>query len=243
MPAFETVVFDLDGTLLDTLDDLHLSTNAALAAHDMPARTLEEVRRFVGNGIALLIHRAVPEGTPADVEAAVLADFRRHYGAHCEDHTGPYPGIPELLAHLRAAGVRIAVVSNKADFAVQELVARQFPDTFDAVLGECEERGIRKKPEPDMVEAALEQMGVAAGTPGQGDPSPAGQDAPAGSTARGSLAYVGDSEVDVATAANVGCACVGCAWGFRGRESLLASGATVIVDTPAELERVLLAGA
>lgn len=233
MPAFETVVFDLDGTLLDTLDDLHLSTNAALAAHDMPARTLDEVRRFVGNGIALLIHRAVPEGTPADVEAAVLADFRRHYGAHCEDHTGPYPGIPELLAHLRAAGVRVAVVSNKADFAVQELVARQFPDTFDAVLGECEERGVRKKPAPDMVEAALKRMGAAAGAPGQGDPSPAD---------RATLAYVGDSEVDVATAANVGCACVGCAWGFRGRESLLASGATVVVDTPAELERVLLAG-
>lgn len=233
MPAFETVVFDLDGTLLDTLDDLHLSTNAALAAHDMPARTLDEVRRFVGNGIALLIHRAVPEGTPADVEAAVLADFRRHYGAHCEDHTGPYPGIPELLAHLRAAGVRVAVVSNKADFAVQELVARQFPDTFDAVLGECEERGVRKKPAPDMVEAALRRMGAAAEAPGQGDPSPAD---------RATLAYVGDSEVDVATAANVGCACVGCAWGFRGRESLLASGATVVVDTPAELERVLLAG-
>lgn len=233
MPAFETVVFDLDGTLLDTLDDLHLSTNAALAAHDMPARTLDEVRRFVGNGIALLIHRAVPEGTPADVEAAVLADFRRHYGAHCEDHTGPYPGIPELLAHLRAAGVRVAVVSNKADFAVQELVARQFPDTFDAVLGECEERGVRKKPAPDMVEAALKRMGAAAGAPGQSGPSPAD---------RATLAYVGDSEVDVATAANVGCACVGCAWGFRGRESLLASGATVVVDTPAELERVLLAG-
>lgn len=233
MPAFETVVFDLDGTLLDTLDDLHLSTNAVLAAHDMPARTLDEVRRFVGNGIALLIHRAVPEGTPADVEAAVLADFRRHYGAHCEDHTGPYPGIPELLAHLRAAGVRVAVVSNKADFAVQELVARQFPDTFDAVLGECEERGVRKKPAPDMVEAALKRMGAAAGAPSQDDPSPAD---------RATLAYVGDSEVDVATAANVGCACVGCAWGFRGRESLLASGATVVVDTPAELERVLLAG-
>lgn len=233
MPAFETVVFDLDGTLLDTLDDLHLSTNAALAAHDMPARTLDEVRRFVGNGIALLIHRAVPEGTPADVEAAVLADFRRHYGAHCEDHTGPYPGIPELLAHLHAAGVRVAVVSNKADFAVQELVARQFPDTFDAVLGECEERGVRKKPAPDMVETALKRMGAAAGAPSQDDPSPAD---------RATLAYVGDSEVDVATAANVGCACVGCAWGFRGRESLLASGATVVVDTPAELERVLLAG-
>lgn len=226
MPAFETVVFDLDGTLLDTLDDLHLSTNAALAAHDMPARTKDEVRRFVGNGIAPLIHRAVPAGTPAEVEADVLAGFRRHYGAHCEDHTAPYPGIPKLLDHLRAAGVRVAVVSNKADFAVQELVGRQFPGAFDAVLGECEERGVRKKPAPDMVEAALEHMGA--------DASPAG---------RAFLAYVGDSEVDVATAANVGCACVGCAWGFRGREALLAAGAHVVVDTPQELERVLLADA
>ena len=218
MPAYETVVFDLDGTLLNTLEDLHLSTNATLAAHDMPPRTLDEVRCFVGNGIRLLIHRAVPAGTPAATEDAVYQDFRAHYAAHCEDHTGPYPGIPELLAHLRAAGVRLAVVSNKGDFAVQELIARQFPGVFDAVLGECEERGIRKKPAPDMVNAALERMGAT----------------------RAGLVYVGDSEVDVQTAANVGCPCLSCTWGFRGREELLAAGATTLVDTPAELERVLL---
>ena len=221
MPAYRTVVFDLDGTLLNTLEDLHLSTNAALAAHGMHAHSIDDVRRFVGNGIALLIHRAVPAGTPADVEAAVLEDFKRHYGAHCEDHTGPYPGIPELLANLRAAGTRLAVVSNKADFAVQELVARQFPESFDAVLGENEVAGIRKKPAADMVVAALERMGAA----------------------REGMVYVGDSEVDVQTAANVGCPCASCTWGFRGRDELVRAGATTFVDTPDELERVLLARA
>ena len=221
MPAYETVIFDLDGTLLDTLCDLHISTNAALAAHGMPLRTLDEVRRFVGNGIRLLIHRAVPAGTGAAGEEAVYADFCAHYAAHCEDHTAPYQGIPELLAHLRAAGTRLAVVSNKGDFAVQELIARQFPGAFDAVLGENEGAGIRKKPAPDMVEAALARMGAS----------------------RAGMVYVGDSEVDVQTAAAVGCPCVGCAWGFRGRASLADAGADVIVDTPDELERVLLAGA
>ena len=218
MPACETVVFDLDGTLLDTLCDLHLSTNAALAAHGMPPRTIDEVRRFVGNGIALLIHRAVPEGTPAEVEAAVLDSFRAHYGAHCEDHTAPYPGIRELLASLRAAGLGLAVVSNKADFAVQELVERQFPGTFDAVLGENEAAGISKKPAPAMVEAALARMG----------------------RGRDGMVYVGDSEVDVQTAANVGCPCLSCTWGFRTRDELTAAGATTFVDTPEELAEVLL---
>lgn len=221
MPAYATAVFDLDGTLLDTLEDLHLSTNAALAAHDMAPRTLDEVRRFVGNGIRLLIHRAIPSGTPADREDAVYETFCAHYAAHCEDHTGPYPGIPELLAHLRAAGVALAVVSNKGDFAVQELVERQFPGAFDAVLGECEDRGIRKKPAPDMVEAALARMGAD----------------------RSGMAYVGDSEVDVQTAANVGCPCLSVSWGFRSRAQLVEAGATTIVNTPAELERVLLGDA
>ena len=221
MPICKTAVFDLDGTLLDSLEDLHLSTNAALAAHGMPTHSIDDVRRFVGNDIALLIHRAVPAGTPADVESAVLEDFKRHYGAHCEDHTGPYPGIPQMLAHLREAGVSVAVVSNKADFAVQELVARQFPDTFDAVLGENEAAGIRKKPAPDMVEAALERMGA---------------------THEG-LVYVGDSEVDVQTAASVSCPCVSCTWGFRSVAQLVEAGATTFVDTPDELERVLLGSA
>ena len=220
MPAYKTAVFDLDGTLLDTLEDLMLSTNAALAAHGMPEHSLEDVRRFVGNGVALLIKRAVPTGTPADVEAAVLEDFKRHYGAHCEDHTGPYPGIPEMLERLRAAGVALAVVSNKADFAVQELVERQFPGTFDAVLGENEAAGISKKPAPAMVEAALARMG----------------------RSRDGMVYVGDSEVDVQTAANAGCPCLSCTWGFRTRDELTAAGATTFVDTPEELAEVLLGG-
>ena len=218
MPAYQTAVFDLDGTLLDSLCDLHLSINAVLAAHGMPTHSLDDVRRFVGNGIRKLVERAVPAGTNDAQRDAVYEDFCAHYAAHCEDHTGPYAGIPELLAHLRAAGVRLAVVSNKGDFAVQELVSRQFPGTFDAILGENEAAGIRKKPAPDMVEAALERMG-------------AGRDG---------LVYVGDSEVDVQTAANVGCPCVSCTWGFRGVDELTAAGATTFVDTPAELERVLL---
>ena len=218
MPAYETVVFDLDGTLLNTIEDLHLSTNAALAAHGMPQHTLDDVRRFVGNGIRKLVERAVPAGTGAAEQEAVYEDFCAHYAAHCEDNTGPYPGIRELLARLRAAGVRLAVVSNKGDFAVQELVARQFPGAFDAILGENEAAGIRKKPAPDMVEAALARMGVG----------------------REGMVYVGDSEVDVRTAASVGCPCVSCTWGFRDRADLVAAGATVFVDTPDELGRVLL---
>ena len=128
MPAYQTAVFDLDGTLLDSLCDLHLSINAVLAAHDMPTHSLDDVRRFVGNGIRKLVERAVPAGTNDAQRDAVYEDFCTYYAAHCEDHTGPYAGIPDLLAHLRAAGVRLAVVSNKGDFAVQELVSRQFPD-------------------------------------------------------------------------------------------------------------------
>lgn len=218
MPAYSTAIFDLDGTLLDSLEDLHLSTNVALAEHGLPARSLEEVRRFVGNGIRKLVERAVPAGTGAAEQEAVYEDFCAHYAAHCEDHTGPYPGILELLARLRAAGVRLAVVSNKGDFAVQELVARQFPGAFDAILGENEAAGIRKKPAPDMVEAALARMGAD----------------------RDGMVYIGDSEVDVQTAASVGCPCVSCTWGFRSVDDLLAAGATTFVNTPAELERVLL---
>ena len=218
MPAYSTAIFDLDGTLLDSLEDLHLSTNVALAEHGLPARSLEEVRRFVGNGIRKLVERAVPAGTGAAEQEAVYEDFCAHYAAHCEDNTGPYPGIRDLLDRLRGAGVRLAVVSNKGDFAVQELVARQFPGAFDAILGENEAAGIRKKPAPDMVEAALARMG----------------------DDRDGMVYIGDSEVDVQTAASVGCPCISCTWGFRSVDDLLAAGATTFVNTPAELERVLL---
>ena len=217
--AYSTVVFDLDGTLLDTATDLVACVNHALGQHGLPARSDAEVIAFTGNGIARLIEQSVPTGTDAALASAVFEDFRAYYGAHALDHTAPYPGVPELLANLRAAGVACSVVSNKADFAVQKIIEAKMSGCFDAVLGEREQEGIRKKPAPDMVEAALAQMG------------------------RGheSLAYVGDSEVDIATAAAVGCSCISCTWGFRGREWLVAHGATTLVDTPDELQRILLA--
>ena len=218
MPAYQTAVYDLDGTLLNTLDDLYISMSHALESNGCPPRTEDEIRSFLGNGMKVLVRLSLPEGSAPELEEAVAASFKEHYAAHCEDHTGPYEGIPEMLERLRAAGVRLAVVSNKGDFAVQELIARQFPGAFDAVLGECEERGIRKKPAPDMVEAALERLGGS----------------------REGLVYIGDSEVDLQTAANVGCPCVICSWGFRSREQLVADGASTIVDTPDELGRVLL---
>ena len=216
---YKTVVFDLDGTLLDTLEDLYLAVNHALADHGMPARTLDEVRLATGNGIALLVARSVPEGCDDELRERVFSDFKSYYGEHAMDHTAPYAGMRGLVGHLRAAGARVAVVSNKADFAVQEIIDATFAGDFDCVMGENEAAGIPKKPARQMVDAAIAAMG--------------GRD--------GRVAYVGDSEVDVATAANADCDCVACSWGFRGREWLRRAGATTIVDTPAELERVLLA--
>ena len=220
-----TAIFDLDGTLLDTLEDLYLSVNHALRWAGLPERTMDEVRLFVGNGIRLLVQRSIGVGREGGVEAvdpeqleAVLAEFSQDYAEHCTDHTAPYPGVPEMLARVRAGGVAIGVVSNKADFAVQELVAQQFPDTFDCVMGENEAAGIRKKPAPDMITAALNQIGHG----------------------REGLIYVGDSEVDLETAANVDCPCVICTWGFRDRNFLIERGATILVDTPDELGDLLL---
>lgn len=209
------VIFDMDGTILDTLEDLRRSTNAALAANGLPGRTMEQIRRFVGNGIAKLIERAVPEGTSPEATAAVLEAFKVHYAAHCADHTHPYAGVPELLARLRADGVLTAVVSNKADFAVQILAKDYFPGLFDLVLGERE--GIAKKPAPDMVDTVLRELGVA--------PDDA--------------RYVGDSEVDVATAKNSGVAGVFVTWGFRSAQTLCAAGAAVLAATPEELAEKL----
>lgn len=216
---YKTVVFDLDGTLLDTLEDLCLSVNHALGAFGLPARSRDEVRLATGNGIMRLIQQSVPAGCPDDLREKVFATFKEHYAAHSMDHTAPYDGMPELVASLRAAGACVAVVSNKADFAVQTIIRATFPDAFDCVMGENEAAGIPKKPARPMVDAALVQMGGRSGA----------------------VAYVGDSEVDVATAKNADCDCVACSWGFRGRGALVEAGATTIVDTPSELQRVLMA--
>lgn len=213
---YKAIVWDLDGTLLNTLTDLAASVNASLSANGLPARTTEEVRRFVGNGIPNLIARAVPAGTDEKKEAAVLASFLSYYTEHMNDHTAPYQGILPLLDDLRKKGVRMAVVSNKADYATVELARLHFGDRLDAAIGARE--GVPKKPAPDGVFTALETLGVL--------PAEA--------------VYIGDSEVDVETGANAGMDVIAVSWGFRDVDTLRAAGARTICDTVAALAELLL---
>lgn len=215
MLPYSAVIFDLDGTLLDTLQDLADSTNYALALHKLPARSLEEVRRFVGNGVGLLIHRAVPQGTPAALEARCLADFRAHYLLNMEHRTAPYPGIPELLDGLNAAGIKRAVVSNKFDGAVKGLCRTYFGDRVSVAIGESP--GVARKPAPDTVFRALAELGA--------DPAQA--------------VYVGDSDVDIQTARNAGLPCLSVSWGFRTADFLREHGAQRILSSPAALLALL----
>ena len=213
---YHTAIFDLDGTLLDTLQDLADSANYALALHGLPARTVEEVRRFVGNGVGLLIRRAVPEGTPEELERQVLRDFRAHYLVNMENKTAPYPGIPELLDALGAAGVPTAVVSNKFDGAVKGLCQNYFGGRIGAAIGESQ--GVARKPAPDTVFRALAELGM----PREG------------------AVYIGDSDVDIETAKNAGLPCISVSWGFRSRAFLTEHGARTIADTVEELRELLL---
>ena len=211
--TYRLAIFDLDGTVLDTLDDLADAANAALRMGGYPTRTKEEICAFVGDGIKKLIERALPHGVSDGEIARVLKLFVDYYGAHCAEKTRPYEGICEMLADLRARGVKTAVLSNKADFATQALAKAYFDGLFDAVAGEREREGIPKKPAPDGVWLLLRACGVTANE----------------------AVYIGDSEVDVATAKNAGLDAILVSWGFRTREALLESGAAVIADTPREL--------
>ena len=213
---FQLVIFDLDGTILDTLEDLYLSVNHALRKNELPERTMEEVRRFVGNGIRKLIERAVPEESSEELIEQVHADFTAYYEVHCADHTKPYDGIPELIRSLRAAGMQTAVVSNKADYAVQSLCRKYFPDLFDAVAGEKE--GIRRKPAPDSVNLVLNQLAVK----------------------REQSVYIGDSDVDILTAKNSGMPCISVDWGFRSGTFLREHGAELILSKTEDVEAFLL---
>lgn len=204
-------IFDMDGTILNTLDDLMDSTNFALKNNGLKERSLEEIRFFVGNGIQKLIERAVPQGTSKEVFEKVFADFKSHYKIHCADKTSYYDGIPSVIQTLRKMGVKTAVVSNKADFAVQELVEVYFKGLFDVALGE--KTGVSKKPSPDMVNAALSVLGVE----------------------KESAFYIGDSDVDFETAKNSSLDFIGVSWGFRGRKFLENLGAKNIIDSPEEL--------
>lgn len=209
---YKTVIFDLDGTLLDTLQDLHSSVNAALTAYGLPCRTIDEVRSFIGNGIAKLIKRAIGVENHPDYED-VLTAFKAHYGAHCKDKTKPYGGILELLKALQTAGVKTAVVSNKADFAVKLLAEEYFGGLLLDAVGENEGAGVRKKPAPDSLFAVMQKLNAE----------------------KSDTVYVGDSEVDIQTAENAGVPCISVTWGFKSREFLLANGAKILVDTPNEI--------
>lgn len=218
MSAYQAVIFDLDGTLLDTLQDLADSTNYALSLNGLPTRTVDEVRRFVGNGVGKLICRAVPEGTDPELEARCLADFRAHYTLNMENKTAPYPGILSMLEQLADRGVLRAVVSNKFDSAVKGLCDAYFGQRIPVAIGESQ--GVARKPAPDTVFRALEELGA--------DPARS--------------VYVGDSEVDIATARNAGLPCISVSWGFKSRAFLLEHGADHIAGSPEELLGLLLGG-
>ncbi len=213
MKLYTTYIFDLDGTLLDTLGDLAASVNAALRTYHLPEHTVDEVRMMVGNGVRLLMERAVPDGNGNPLFEEVFAAFRRHYMEHALDTTRPYDGIQETLAALKRRGCRTAVVSNKFDAATKELCRHFFSDTIDVAIGENEAAGIRKKPMPDTVIEALRQLG----------------------TGSDDAVYVGDSDVDIATARNSGLPCISVLWGFRDRSFLQAHGGTCFVSHPSEL--------
>ena len=210
------VLFDLDGTLLDTLEDLYQSVNAALAACGFPERTRMEVRSFVGNGVRNLMVRSVPDGEENPKFEECFQKFREHYAAHLNDHTAPYAGIMELLAELKEKGIPTAVVSNKSDAAVKELCRETFGDLVPLAIGESER--VKKKPAPDTVIEAAAEIGVPLKD----------------------CVYVGDSEVDLATAENAGIPCISVSWGFRDKELLESLGAKTLLDTVPELRDCLL---
>jgi phosphoglycolate phosphatase len=210
---YNTYIFDLDGTLLDTLTDLAASCNYALRTHGMPEHSIDDVRRFVGNGVRKLMERAIPEGEANPDFEATFATFREHYMHHSLDTTKPYPAIMETLAELKARGCRLAVVSNKMMAATVELCKHFFPDTIEVAIGENEAEGICKKPAPDTVYAALRKLGVS----------------------KDDAVYVGDSDVDIQTAANSGLPCISVLWGFRDRDFLIQHGAKTFISAPSEL--------
>ena len=207
--GYATYLFDMDGTLLNTLADLTAAVNHTLARYGYPRRTIEQVRKGLGNGAVKLMAAMLPQGEETPGFADIMRDYRAWYQAHACVETCPYPGVPEMLKRLRQRGCKVAIVSNKPHGAACELAERFFPGV--PTFGERPETP--RKPAPDMVFHALAALG-------------AGKE---------NAVYVGDSEVDVQTARNAGLPVIGVAWGFRGREALAAAGAETIVDTAAEL--------
>ena len=207
----KSIIWDLDGTLMDTLQDLHEAVNHALTSCQMPPRTLEQTRSAVGNGVRTLMKLSVPDGEGNPQFEQVFDAFKQYYLIHCQDHTDLYPGIADLLKELKQRGVRMAVVSNKLQSGVDELYEVWFKDTIEIAIGERPE--MSRKPAPDMVNLAISQMGIE----------------------KKDAIYIGDSDVDIATARNSNLPCISVLWGFRDREFLTEHGAMVFAERPEDI--------
>lgn len=212
---YTSILFDLDGTLLDTLGDLTAAMNRTLTRHGLPERTRQQMRAALGNGARRLMELSVPDGTDGALFETLLAEYNADYAAHCRIETAPYPGVDALLRQLHAQGRKLAIVSNKPDEAVRALRAEFFAGTISIAVGE--KTGIRRKPAPDTLLAAMAQLGA--------DPA--------------STVYVGDSEVDIATARAAGLPCISVLWGFRDRDLLEQAGAQQFAADAGELARLL----
>lgn len=214
MKRYDTVIFDMDGTLLNTLEDLTDSVNYMLDKYSYPTKTIEQIKSYVGNGIKLLVERAIPDGAKNPQFDEAFECFRSHYALHSEDKTKAYDGVVELIAKFKKNGYKMAIVSNKFDEGLKALANKFFPDV-DVAIGES--AGVNKKPAPDMVYAAMEQLG----------------------SCKEKSVYIGDSDVDFMTAKNSGIDCVSVLWGFRDREFLSSLGATVFAETPEQVFEIV----
>lgn len=214
--AITTIVFDMDGTVLNTLEDLTVSMNYVLSKFGMPEHKLEEYRLFFGNGVGEALRLSLPEGTSEDIIDEMLPVFKEHYDAHCLDKTGPYDGILDVMRELKLRGYKTAIVSNKIDSAVKELHQRFFGDSVDIAIGE--QPGINRKPAPDMVNLALKELG----------------------SSKEESVYIGDSEVDFMTAENSGLPCISVLWGFRDKDFLIEQGAYCFAEKPQDIIDILI---
>lgn len=210
-----TIVFDMDGTVLNTLEDLTVSMNYVLEKFGMPGHNVEEYRLFFGNGVKEALRLAMPEDASTEVIDEMLPIYKEHYDAHCLDKTGPYDGIVEVMEELKRRGYKLAIVSNKIDSAVKELNNKFFSKAVEVAIGE--KPGVNRKPAPDMVEAALKEMG----------------------SSKEESVYIGDSEVDFMTAKNSGLPCISVLWGFRDKDYLIEQGAYCFADKPSDIIQIL----
>ena len=209
------VIFDLDGTLLYTLEDLKNSVNFALSKNGFKERSIDEVRDFVGNGIEILMRKSAPQNITENDFQKCFSDFKSHYKIHSEDNTKEYDGITDMLKALKENNILLAVVSNKADFAVNTLCKKYFPDLLDCAFGERD--GIKRKPSPDSVNEVIKLLNVE----------------------KANCFYVGDSDVDVKTAHNAEIKCIACTWGFRSRNVLEKENPEYIIDSVNEILKIV----